>query len=704
MSSSYPRGSEWRKWDLHVHTPCSVVNNYGGDSDLAWASFLDDLESLPEEFKVIGVNDYLFVDGYERLLKEKKENGRISNIDLLLPIIEFRIQMFAGVEFESTKRINFHVIFSDELSPDQIRSQFLAAMQPSYKVSPDLDDSYWSGVIDPASVADFGAKIKASVPPEELSKYDDDLVEGFRNLNVDEKDVFRILKESSYFSGKYLTAIGKTEWDQLKWTDSSIATKKDIINKVDFVFVASESPDRYGQAKEALIDNGVKHLLLDCSDAHNFSSATDKDRIGNCWAWIKADPTFEGLRQVIYEPEERLRVQEVTPIDDYPKPIFSAFSGSGSVMVDGKPEFGAVNLPLNPNLVAVIGGRGTGKSLLLDALFLTFDQDEIVPSERLDRISPNNFSVQYRKADGEETKYDFGDSSPLDYLHVRQGDIKALVSKPDELSRQIMKLLRIELDGEVPDHDFELGELIDSIRKRRRWFNVEDEAGERINSASHNSKRIEENQKLIQTITTERNKELIDDYSKNGRLINQKKDIEKKIGELVTTAASTKIELDRMVEQINNLEIGDVPIPLVDFTPTEKAANVIATAVKEQIETLQLENEKIAQSFKEQGIDQDVSGLLAKVSQYQRAIDQSQSRLSEISNREDLLDTEIDKRNAYASDIREFLEQQKAGVDTAFASLKEGSKNWSEEQAGLVARLLTDIQINGHLKFDKKAF
>ena len=53
MSSSYPRGSEWRKWDLHVHTPCSVVNSYGNDSDAAWASFLDDLEALPEEFKVI---------------------------------------------------------------------------------------------------------------------------------------------------------------------------------------------------------------------------------------------------------------------------------------------------------------------------------------------------------------------------------------------------------------------------------------------------------------------------------------------------------------------------------------------------------------------------------------------------------------------------------------------------------------------------
>ncbi len=704
MPSNYPRGSEWRKWDLHVHTPYSIVNNYGSDAESAWEEFLTDLESLPPEFKVIGVNDYLFVDGYERLLREKQDNNRIPNIDLLLPIIEFRIQMFAGIEFGSTKRINFHVIFSDEVSPDVIKSQFLAALQPSYKVSPGVDESFWSGVIDRESVADFGAKLKASVSTEELKNYGEDLVEGFRNLNVDEKEIFRILKDSSYFSGKSLTAIGKTEWDQLKWADSSIAVKKDIINKVDFVFVAAESPERYSQAREALKQNGVKHLLLDCSDAHDFSSSTNKDRIGNCWAWIKADPTFEGLRQVIYEPEERLRVQESSPIEEYPKPIFSAFSGAGPVMVDGNPEFGHVDVPLNPNLVAIIGGRGTGKSLLLDALFLTFDQNEIVSSDRLDRISPENFSVQYRKADGEEIKYDFGDSSPLDYLHVRQGDIKALVSQPDELSRQIMKLLRIELEGEAPNFDFELTELIETIRKQRRWFSIEDEVGEKVNSTEYNNKRIDENEKLIQTITTERNKELIDNYSKNGRMVNRQKDIEKKLGELMTTAASAKAELNRMVEQLNEMDIGDNLIPLLDFAPTETAAGVIAASVKGQIEALLGENDNIALSFKEQGIDQDISGLLAKVSQYRRAIDQSQSRLSEIANKEILLDQKIIKRNAYGQAIRDLLGKQKTGVDTAFARLKTGSETWTEEQASLVGRLLADIDIKGHLRFDKASF
>ena len=72
MSINYDRGSEWRKWDLHVHTPSSICQNYGGDTDEAWERYISDLESLPQEFSVLGINDYLFIDGYERLKKEKE--------------------------------------------------------------------------------------------------------------------------------------------------------------------------------------------------------------------------------------------------------------------------------------------------------------------------------------------------------------------------------------------------------------------------------------------------------------------------------------------------------------------------------------------------------------------------------------------------------------------------------------------------------
>lgn len=138
--------------------------------------------------------------------------------------------------------------------------------------------------------------------------------EGFNNLNLETDSIFELLENAEqYFSDKYLTCIGKTEWDSLNWNDSSIAEKKTIINLVDIVFTASESIEKFNSAKNKLTESKVNNLLLDCSDAHNNSDSSDKDRIGNCNTWIKANSTFEGLKQILFEPEERVKIQETKP-------------------------------------------------------------------------------------------------------------------------------------------------------------------------------------------------------------------------------------------------------------------------------------------------------------------------------------------------------------------------------------------------------
>jgi len=47
----YPKGSEWRKWDLHVHSPLSALNNqYPKNSDGSpdWNGFIDALEKIAD--------------------------------------------------------------------------------------------------------------------------------------------------------------------------------------------------------------------------------------------------------------------------------------------------------------------------------------------------------------------------------------------------------------------------------------------------------------------------------------------------------------------------------------------------------------------------------------------------------------------------------------------------------------------------------
>jgi len=369
-----PRGSLWRKWDLHVHTPNSIVNEYGGNTEEVWERFLKDLENLPSQFKVIGINDYIFIDGYRRVLKEKS-NGRLDNIDLILPVIELRLDKFGGTD-GSLSRVNFHIIFSNELDPEIIQEQFLNAIRSGYSLTPEYEDRKieWGAIPTMRSLEDLGRKIIESAPSEKKSQYRSALREGFNNINFSYEKVNEAL-ESPYFKGKFIIAVGKTEWADIKWNDQSIAEKKSIINNAGFVFIAAETADAFYKAKGALSAAGVNDRLLDCSDAHNFSDALSKDRIGNCFTWIKADPTFEGLKHVLNEPHERIFIGEIPEKLKMVSNNKTKYIKSLRIYKKGESKldeiwFDNCELYFNPGIVSIIGNKGMGKSALTDILAL----------------------------------------------------------------------------------------------------------------------------------------------------------------------------------------------------------------------------------------------------------------------------------------------------------------------------------------------
>ncbi len=369
----YPRGSEWRKWDLHVHTPDSLVHSYSGPDP--WESFLLELEQLPPEFKVIGINDYIFLDGYRRVLEEKAK-GRLANIELFLPVIELRLDKFGGSPGHLS-RVNYHVIFSNELTPEVIEHQFLNALCSKYVLSPQYDQfrttGKWTALPTKQSLKDLGRLIIETVPQPERAKFGDPLIEGFNNLSIS-LDAIQEALQSHYFNGKVVTAVGKTEWAAIKWNDHSIADKKTIINGAGLVFVSSASVEDWARAKKSLTDAGVNDRLLDCSDAHAFSDVTHKDRIGKCFTWIKADPTYEGLLQVLNEPTERVFVGQIPPKPERVQSNKTKYITS--VRIERKKNAAPSEIwfdntiPLNPGLVAIIGNRGKGKSALTDTIGL----------------------------------------------------------------------------------------------------------------------------------------------------------------------------------------------------------------------------------------------------------------------------------------------------------------------------------------------
>lgn len=375
-----PRGSIWRKWDLHVHTPDSLVHHYGGAGADVWDKFIEALSKLPPEFKVLGINDYIFLDGYKKVLAAKAA-GKLPNIDLLLPVIELRLDKFGGSK-SGLSRVNYHVIFSDEIKPEIIESQFLSALCSKYVLSPEFDSlrasGKWAAVPTRQSIEDLGRLIIESVPAGERAKYHAPAVEGFNNLSLSLTAIQDVLK-SHYFAGKTLTAIGKTEWADIKWNDQSIADKKTIINSADLVFISSASAAEWANAKKSLTDGGVNDRLLDCSDAHRYAESTDKDRLAKCFTWIKADPTFEGLRQAVFEYSSRVHVADVPPIEPLLQIKKASLKFPANVLLSRGERSdvfcfrGTREIVFSPYLTCIIGGRGTGKSTLLNLIHEKLD-------------------------------------------------------------------------------------------------------------------------------------------------------------------------------------------------------------------------------------------------------------------------------------------------------------------------------------------
>jgi len=361
-------GSEWRKWDLHIHTPSSIVHDYKVSNDIdIWEEFINKLEELPKEIKVIGINDYLFLDGYEKILEYKKKE-RLKNIDLILPVIEFRLKEFVGNS--KLGRINYHIIFSDKVSIETINQQFLSQLYGNAKLVEGASSSTWNGALSRQSIRDLGKHIKETTPAGTNAPNGSDLEVGFNNINFELSKIESLL-ENGYINGQYLKAIGKTEWNDFRW-DGSVSDKKTLINGCDFVFIASKDIEQAHKSKEKLREAEVNSKVMHCSDAHEFYSDTFKPKIlGHCLTWIKADTTFEGLKQVIYEPESRLCLSTNKPQTPLHKIKQVTYNFDENTQWDND-KFCLTNLKdpitFSPSFTCIIGGRGSGKSTLLNAI------------------------------------------------------------------------------------------------------------------------------------------------------------------------------------------------------------------------------------------------------------------------------------------------------------------------------------------------
>lgn len=382
----YSRGSEWRKWDLHIHTPLSIYQRFGGDDQ--FGNYLAALEKLPPEVKVIGVNDYYFIDGYEKVIKHKLK-GNLKNIEKIFPVIEFRIDTFGSSDQNNLQKVNLHIVFDlDESKIDSeikmVRDEFLTKIQIK---NGDKEKHLGQGK---TAFIDLAG----------------DLDTGFNNIIP---STVQVLSEcaSPKWRNKVFVLLGYIEWNNLDKNNQIKPIKAELARKIDAFFTAGNSEHRN---KETIIRQFTSNApLLHSGDVHDF------DKLGKnylCNTWIKSDPTFEGLRQIAYEPDERVRLQATVPERKVSYEVIE------SIRI-GHSDFPGSRIPLNQNLTTIIGGRSSGKSVLLGTIAKKVRPElKVKPSEEYNSYIASICEVSTLAwADGTEQETHDIDFFPQSYIN-----------------------------------------------------------------------------------------------------------------------------------------------------------------------------------------------------------------------------------------------------------------------------------------------
>ena len=396
MSNAFTKGSEWRKWDLHVHTPVSYENHFS-----EWDTYIKKFKekAVKHDIEVVGINDYFSVDGYEKLLDEcedetKKTNPCIkldnSKLLYLFPVVELRLENFTS----DNESINIHVVFSQDLLPSTIRSSFLEKLDvkyQSYNLNCKADDLIKIGYAEENN-GRFDVNMDlASIPDPDKKRLIHKalkIISFSSAIFEDGIDRFqKILKESGIEYDKYLIIIankGRGGLDAFHWHDKlkdlsrAGNIRQNLLNLSDACFSNDYNDIQFllGQKNDTPKDE-ILNRFRSCkpciwgSDAHaeeNLFHPSNGNT--NDYTWVKADPTFEGLKQIIYEPElgERVKISSVEPDQ---KDGYKILSKIRFTNTNDFPE----EIEFNKNICSIIGSRSSGKSALLAYIAHSVDKE-----------------------------------------------------------------------------------------------------------------------------------------------------------------------------------------------------------------------------------------------------------------------------------------------------------------------------------------
>ena len=377
------RGSEWHRWEPHIHAPGTILNNQFGATD-PWTSYLSTLEGLTPKVEAIAVTDYYVTDTYEALLNHKA-SGRLPDVALLFPNIELRLDVAAKSGF-----VNIHLLVSPE-DPDHLVEirRILSRLQfHAYNDRFDCtrDELIKLGKRADSSIVDNGAALR----------------HGATQFKVNFDQLRKVVHESEWATKNILIAVAGAAGDGTSGLRQAADTtvRQEIEKFAHIIFSSSPAQREFwlgqrGVTVDELRDryDGTKPCLHG-SDSHDQQSVGQP--VDNRYSWIKGTLEFDALRQACIDPEGRAHVGEQPPRSGMPSQVIS------QINIEGADWAVTPELPLNPGLVAIIGARGSGKTALADVIAAGCDAISPTGWDADENVSPS-FLARARRLVGDAT-------------------------------------------------------------------------------------------------------------------------------------------------------------------------------------------------------------------------------------------------------------------------------------------------------------
>jgi hypothetical protein len=422
-TTRWPRGSEWRRWDLHIHTPGTAHENRYTN----WGQFLEALQNA-SGIAAIGVTDYLDISNYLRV-RDAAAAELLPNIDLIIPNIEFRVMPPTA----KNPGANVHLLVDPSPldHPQQIRHA-LSLLTFGYKDNkyPCSRDSLISlgRAVEGRELGDDAAYKKG------VEQFRPDLsafISWWRNHEwLRENSIIGVVAGGDGLSGWPIEGALRAIRENLTRLGHFIFSGRP--GEIDYWLLMKEGMDiEYAKGL------GAPKPCLHGSDAHDLETLFRPDLDRYCW--VKADPTFDGVRQVLFEPALRVYVGPEPP------QVYDRSQVIDRLRIDDPYKwFKTTEIPLNSGLIAVIGKKGSGKSALAELCALAtgawVEEDRAFLSRAGGELRGLKARVDW--LDGQPTEGEVGGSQRDEFPAVQylsQSFVERLCGGDDSSSQELVK-------------------------------------------------------------------------------------------------------------------------------------------------------------------------------------------------------------------------------------------------------------------------